>query len=264
MSSDDSIGRRREGQGRRASDLTTNQQSAVADGFVALSDITNNEIGESEYLGRLMSSCQVIMPSCEFTVMLRDDSDALRVVVASSEAVRLLDQGQIFGDERLFVSTARAQGTKIELHIPDVETREAAPDTLVKAIGFTSVCSIALKGHSQVLGVLNVFLREGMSLDSTPLKWISSLTATAGLGIDLRRSTAQLNELAGQLQHALTSRVIIEQAKGTIAAKLEVSVDEAFILLRRYCRSRGRKIDDVAADVIANDISAFDLLPNTT
>jgi hypothetical protein len=62
--------------------------------------------------------------------------------------------------------------------------------------------------------------------------------------------TAFLIERSRQLEHALTSRVVIEQAKGVLAERHRMAVDEAFQLLRQEARSTRRKIHDVAADVV--------------
>ena len=58
-------------------------------------------------------------------------------------------------------------------------------------------------------------------------------------------------ELAEQLQQALDSRVVIEQAKGMLAEQLAMTVDDAFDVLRGHARSNGRKLHDVAGDVVA-------------
>jgi hypothetical protein len=62
--------------------------------------------------------------------------------------------------------------------------------------------------------------------------------------------TAFLIERSRQLEQALTSRVVIEQAKGVLAERHAMPVNEAFELLRQEARSARRKIHDVAADVV--------------
>jgi AmiR/NasT family two-component response regulator len=62
--------------------------------------------------------------------------------------------------------------------------------------------------------------------------------------------------LTEQLQAALNSRVIIEQAKGAIAQAHGVSVDEAFAVIRAYARSNNRRLGDVA-HVVVTDLTSI-------
>lgn len=70
---------------------------------------------------------------------------------------------------------------------------------------------------------------------------------------ELQRSRRELEDsrrLAGQLQRALDSRVLIEQAKGSVSARLDVTPDDAFELLRSYARARSLPLPRVAAEVL--------------
>ncbi len=64
---------------------------------------------------------------------------------------------------------------------------------------------------------------------------------------------AQANVRQGQLQHALDSRVAIEQAKGVLAERLGIGVDEAFDALRRAARSNRMKVHELARAVVAGE-----------
>ncbi|MGH3450316.1 MAG: ANTAR domain-containing protein [Haloechinothrix sp.] len=68
----------------------------------------------------------------------------------------------------------------------------------------------------------------------------------ADLDTDLRKSLDHYKALSAQLQQALLSRVAIEQAKGVLAERYQVDVDEAFVLLRTYCRSNNLKLAEAA------------------
>lgn len=70
---------------------------------------------------------------------------------------------------------------------------------------------------------------------------------------ELQRSRQELEEsrrLAAQLQRALDSRVVIEQAKGSVSARLNVTPEHAFELLRSYARARSLPLPRVAAEVL--------------
>jgi hypothetical protein len=80
----------------------------------------------------------------------------------------------------------------------------------------------------------------------------------------LRDSNGFLLERVAQLETALNSRVVIEQAKGILARALGVSTDQAFSLLRKSARDRGTKLHDLAASIAASPMQAEATLAGTT
>ena len=75
----------------------------------------------------------------------------------------------------------------------------------------------------------------------------------------LRELVRTLAERNAQLQRALTSRIVIEQAKGVLAERFAVTPDEAFELLRRGARSNRRSIHGLAADVVGSRTTPADI-----
>src|SRR5205807_2598164 len=80
------------------------------------------------------------------------------------------------------------------------------------------------------------------------------LSDLAGVIDDQRRRLTEVSRLAEQLQHALNSRVIIEQAKGLTAGRTGLTIDEAFAMLRRHARNNNLKLDEVCRQVVAGEI----------
>ena len=74
-----------------------------------------------------------------------------------------------------------------------------------------------------------------------------AMAEMAAIGLIQERALRERNLLAAQLQAALNSRVIIEQAKGMIAEYLTITVDDAFKLLRNYAHYHNRKLSEVPA-----------------
>lgn len=100
------------------------------------------------------------------------------------------------------------------------------------------------------LGAL-ILLGPGTTpLPSELFELAQSLTDAAGWTLERDRRLRETRALADQLGQALTSRIVIEQAKGTLAARLSISVDEAFHLLRSHARSHRRRLTDVAREVV--------------
>jgi len=84
---------------------------------------------------------------------------------------------------------------------------------------------------------------------------VTPLVPRDGIDTLVRRQQAEidrLKELASQLEEALESRIVIEQAKGILAARIDCSVDQAFEILRRSARSHRIRVHDLAAEVVAD------------
>jgi AmiR/NasT family two-component response regulator len=104
-----------------------------------------------------------------------------------------------------------------------------------------------------VIGALNVFgATDGVRLDPDDVVLLQALADMASIALLQERAVRHGHVLSEQLQGALNSRVVIEQAKGVIAQARRVSVDEAFTLIRGYARSNNRRLGEVAQAVVAN------------
>ncbi|MFI6872330.1 ANTAR domain-containing protein [Streptomyces sp. NPDC050400] len=120
----------------------------------------------------------------------------------------------------------------------------------VLALGHGRVTALPLFSKDGPAGCLVLFTAPGSLLDERALKLSRSLAETAGHTLSLQREVSESRVLAGQLEHALSSRVVVEQAKGILAARHDLTLEAAFARLRRYARSRQRKVADVAREVI--------------
>ena len=77
-----------------------------------------------------------------------------------------------------------------------------------------------------------------------------ALADVASIAIVQDQATRDAAIREGQLQHALTSRIVIEQAKGMISERLSVDMDQAFSLLRSHARNNNRKLTEVASALV--------------
>ncbi|GAA2240310.1 transcriptional regulator [Streptomyces ruber] len=117
-----------------------------------------------------------------------------------------------------------------------------------RELGHVRVAARPLRADSRTLGALTLFSRTRLDCDTLALG--QSLADIAAISLDRERKIGEGRVLVGQLEHALNSRVLIEQAKGMLAARLAVEPQEAFALLRRHARSHNRVLRDVAREVI--------------
>ncbi|MFJ9116158.1 GAF and ANTAR domain-containing protein [Streptomyces sp. NPDC102394] len=119
-----------------------------------------------------------------------------------------------------------------------------------RELGYGRAAAVPLRVGADTRGALALLGPGPTPLRPELLELGQSLTDVVGWTLDRERRLAESRALADQLGQALTSRIVIEQAKGTLAASLSISVDEAFQLLRSHARSHRRRLTDVAQDVV--------------
>jgi AmiR/NasT family two-component response regulator len=126
------------------------------------------------------------------------------------------------------------------------------------------VHALPLRLRESVIGALNLFCADSRILTDDDVRTGQALADVATIGILSQRSVAQAELVAAQLQNALNSRIVIEQAKGVLAERRGISVDEAFALLRDHARHHNLRLSDLARDVAERSPAASELLRDVT
>jgi AmiR/NasT family two-component response regulator len=116
--------------------------------------------------------------------------------------------------------------------------------------------AVPLRLRRQVIGALNLFSTERKPLSDDHLAVAQGLADIATIGLLHERALHDQVVLAEQLQTALHSRILIEQAKGVLSAKTGISVEAAFGLMRSHARRTGSPLTTVAGDVVAGSVDA--------
>jgi GAF domain-containing protein len=116
--------------------------------------------------------------------------------------------------------------------------------------GFLSVFAVPLRLRDQVIGALNLFSSARGALGAADVRVAQAMADIATIGILQERAVGDARAVTSQLEHALQSRITIEQAKGIIAEHNDIGVDAAFALLRRYVRGHQLRLHDTAQRVI--------------
>ncbi|WP_447035037.1 ANTAR domain-containing protein [Streptomyces sp. DSM 118878] len=118
-----------------------------------------------------------------------------------------------------------------------------------QALGFGRVTALPLESSDLPFGALVLLGPPGAAVDAKALAVVRSLTETAAHALALQRQAYQSRVLADQLQQALNSRIVIEQAKGMLAVRHGLSLDDAFDRLRRHARAHRRKVAELAHEI---------------
>jgi len=175
----------------------------------------------------------------------------LRFVTAVSQASGELERNQ---EEQQAGPCRDAFDTGEVVRVADVRAECARwPEFAATAIrlGVAGVAGIPMRLADQIIGALNLYSPE-------PRRWTDEDISVARVLADVATSYVvnasklrQQEQLSEQLQHALQSRVIIEQAKGITAQQNSVTVDQAYQLMRRHARNNNASLRLVAEAIVA-------------
>lgn len=228
----------------------SSREQVLARTFVALADTLVADYDVVELLDRLVGACVSLLGVTAAGLLLDDQKGHLALVASSSEGTRLLEIFQLQNNEGPCLDCVRT-GTAVTS--ADLEADRHRWPTFVPealAAGFRSVAAVPLRLRDETIGGLNMFSDAESLLTGDDRDLAQALADVATIGILQQRSAHRTSVLAEQLQHALNSRVVIEQAKGVLAERDQVSMDVAFATLRKHARDNNLKLGDVAFAVV--------------
>ena len=235
------------------------RETLLAETFVALADTMINDFDVVDFLSMLSTRCVDLFDAGDAGLMLADGSGNLVVVASSSHRMRELELFELQHDEGP-CPEAFHLGQPVECG--DLrEATERWPRFAAEALdaGYRSVHALPMRLRDDVIGALNLIRATPGSLPEDDLEAAQALANVATIGILHHRAAEESRLLSEQLQHALTSRIVIEQATGVIAQRLNLDMDEAFNRVRRYSRDHNRRLADVARSIVDRSLVAPEL-----
>ncbi|MDN3352274.1 GAF and ANTAR domain-containing protein [Actinomadura sp. DC4] len=227
--------------------------------FVELADTLVADFDVIDFLHTLTERCAELLEVDAAGILLTDQRDHLQLVAASTLQVEQLELFQL-QSERGPCLDCFTTGEPVAC--PDLraapqrwpEFAAAAAET-----GFVAVHALPMRLRERVIGALNLFSARPDGLNPATTALCQAFADVATIGILAERSTREQQVLSQQLQSALNTRIIIEQAKGLLAERRGLSMDESFTALRGYARSHNRKLTEVALALIEGDETVADL-----
>jgi GAF domain-containing protein len=227
------------------------REQSVSRAFVMLADTLVDEYDVIDLLDRLVGFCVDLLPADAAGIVLGDARHELRAVAASSEAAHVMELLQLQSDEGPCLDCFQTGRPVSIADLTEAADRWPAFVTAVRQRSqFRSVHALPLRLRNRAIGALNLFHHEPGPLPDARLLLGQALADVATIGILQERAIRRGEVLNEQLQGALNSRVVIEQAKGAIAQHFGLGMDQAFTRLRDYARIRNLKLSDVARDIV--------------
>lgn len=224
----------------------------LAQALVELADTLVAGYDLMEFLQTLTDRCVELLEVDAAGLLLADGHGPLRLVAASTERARGVELFQIQHNEGPCLDCYRSGQPVIVSDIRAEGNAARWPRFAAAAgeMGYAGVHAIPMRLRDQVIGTLNLFRVGTGGLTQAVVVAATALADVATIGILQERAVRQQEVVARQLQVALNSRVLIEQAKGVLAERLGVTPDEAFVILRRYARDHNHPLTQLAGDVI--------------
>lgn len=231
----------------------------LATTFVELADTLVAEFDVVEFLTMLVTRCTTFLDGPEVGLAVANKSGKLRVLASSTERMNVLELVEVQNDEGPCRDSFHTGQQLINLRVDRVESQWPSFVPMARTAGFLMFHAFPMRLRGHVIGAINIFDANLREMTPHEAAMVQAFADVATIGILQERSASDSAELTGQLNKALVTRVIIEQAKGVVAERLRTTMDEAFTLLRSYARARNRRLTDVARGITEGTILAESL-----
>lgn len=223
----------------------------VAQTFVELADTLVLGFDTIDFLHTLTERCVELLEVDAAGILLVDQRGALNLVAASTEQARLLELFQLQDEEGPCLDCFATGAPVACADLNEEPQRWPRFAAVAREQGFAAVHAVPMRLREQVIGALNLFRTSAGDIPAEATALAQSLANVATISILQVRALRHSEMVAEQLQTALNSRIVIEQAKGILTERLQIGIAEAFSLMRRYARDNNEFLSDVAQQVIA-------------
>jgi GAF domain-containing protein len=241
------------------------RETLLAKTLVELADSLVADFDVVELLTLLADRCVDVLDVGAAGLMLAAPDGELRVIASSSETMRMLELLEIQAQEGPCLDCYRA-GAPVandDLTLVGDQWPQFAPAAL--AAGFRSVHALPMRLRGSVIGALNLFHLDPGEMRQADIDAAQAFADVATIAILQHRAATEAQTLNEQLNHALNTRIVIEQAKGMVAERRGLDMEQAFATLRNHARNHNLLLVDVATDIIGGvlPVGTLDSSPST-
>lgn len=238
-----------------------NRERLLTETFVVLADTLVRDFDMVDFLSLLSSRCVDLFGAADAGLMIADADGHMHLAASSSHRMELLELLEIQHDEGPCPDAFRAG------HAVTCDDLRAATDRWptfapeASSAGFRSAHALPMRLRDDVIGALNLLGSTIGPMAPDDILVAQALADVATIGILQHRAAQEAKLVTGQLQYALRSRIVIEQAKGAVAHQLGVDMDQAFNALRQYSRDHNQRLITTANAIIDRSLDGTHLDP---
>lgn len=221
--------------------------------FAKLADTLVDDYDVVDLLQTLVDACQELLDATDAGILLAVPAGELELIASTSEAADLVEVMQLGAESGPCIECFL---TGASVSVPDIAESERWPIFRQAALenGFAAIEAIPMRLRNTTIGTLNLLRSTAGMPPPEDLSAARAFADVATIGILHERALREKETVADQLQTALNSRVMIEQAKGVVSFTADVSIPEAFTLIRTFARTRGLRLGEVAEQVVRREI----------
>jgi GAF domain-containing protein len=235
------------------------RESLLVSTLVELADNLVDNYDIIDVLTLLSTRCVETIDASSTGVMLARPGGELQYVASSSESMRVLELFQIQANEGPCVDCYTSGRAIINHELLDSDTSWPRFTPRAVAQGYRSVHCLPLRLRGQTIGALNLFRTDAGLLTSEDVLVAQGLADVATIAILQHQSSLSARLLNEQLNFALNSRIVIEQAKGMISQSAQCDMDVAFERLRTHARNHNIRLTDVASRIVEGTLGVAEL-----
>ncbi|MGW0903194.1 ANTAR domain-containing protein [Streptomyces sp. NPDC002853] len=215
-------------------------------------DTLVDDFGLIDFLHQLRDHCNDLLDVSAVGVMLAGPNGNLQLIAASDEHTRLLELFALQTDQGPCVACYRDATARLNVDLSSAAQTSEFPRFAERArqAGFATTHALLMRLRQQVVGALNLFDTREQKLSDSDAKVAQALADVATIAILQHRSLVHANIERAQLRSALSSRIVIEQAKGILAEHWHTDPDEAFEALRRHARKHRQSLTTLCRQLI--------------
>jgi GAF domain-containing protein len=233
------------------------REQRINDAFVQVADTLIADYDIVDLLHTLVEVCTNLLSVQAGGLVLADDNGDLQLMASTSEMADFVEVMQLAAGVGPCVDCFRTGAPVSVRDIQNSGNQWPQFEVAMTLQGFRAVYATPMRLRGQVLGAMNLFSIEPGEFNTADAGVAQALADVATIGILQERSIRETGIVTEQLQRALESRIIIEQAKGVLSAMGVMSVDEAFDSLREFARRNNRTLRSVAEGVIDRSLDVL-------
>ena len=235
------------------------REQILAKTFVELADTLVADFDVVELLTLLVDRCVDVLDVAAAGLMLVAPGDDLRVMASSSEAMRVLELFELQSREGPCLDCYHTGEQILDRDLATADGRWPRFSVVARTAGFGSVHALPMRLRGTVIGALNLFRAEPGEMGRADLDAAQALADVATIAVLQHRASLEAHLLNEQLTHALNSRIVIEQAKGVLAERQGLTMEQAFATLRNHARRHNLRLVSLAHGVVDGTIAASGL-----